>query len=422
MLDIRLIRENPEKVNELLKRRNPELSIHPVLEIDTQRRKVQTQADELRAKRKNLSQQIGQMKAKGEDTEAIQAEVREMGDEIKQCEEKEQQLDEQQRKLLLNIPNIPDETTPIGSSDADNVEVKRFLEPTRKSFPLKAHWDICVEKDLVDFERGVKLSQSRFSLYKGKGAQLERAIINFFLDLHTTKHGYTEFIPPVLVNSAAMTGTGQLPKFANDMYKCENEDLYLIPTAEVPITNIYQGEILNEEDLPKYMTAYTACFRREAGSAGKDTRGLIRQHQFNKVELVKLCTPETSKEEHEKLTRDAEEVLELLELPYRRVALSTGDIGFSANKCYDLEVWLPSYDSFKEISSCSNFGDFQARRANIRYRSKATGKPTLVHTLNGSGLAVGRTFAAILENFQNEDGSISIPKVLQKYTGWDRIE
>ena len=422
MLDIKLIRENPEKVNELLKRRNPELSIHPVLEIDTQRRKVQTQADELRAKRKNLSQQIGQMKAKGEDTEAIQAEVREMGDEIKQCEEKEQQLDEQQRKLLLNIPNVPDETTPIGSSDADNVEVKRFLEPTRKSFPLKAHWDICVEKDLVDFERGVKLSQSRFSLYKGKGAQLERAIINFFLDLHTTKHGYTEFIPPVLVNSAAMTGTGQLPKFANDMYKCENEDLYLIPTAEVPITNIYQGEILNEEDLPKYMTAYTACFRREAGSAGKDTRGLIRQHQFNKVELVKLCTPETSKEEHEKLTRDAEEVLELLELPYRRVALSTGDIGFSANKCYDLEVWLPSYDSFKEISSCSNFGDFQARRANIRYRSKATGKPTLVHTLNGSGLAVGRTFAAILENFQNEDGSISIPKVLQKYTGWDRIE
>ncbi len=422
MLDIKLIRENPEKVNELLKRRNPELSVHPVIEIDAQRRKIQTQADELRAKRKSLSQQIGQMKAKGEDTEAIQAEVREMGDEIKQCEEKEQQLDEKQKKLLLNIPNVPDETTPIGSSDADNVEVKRFLEPTRKSFPLKPHWDICIEKDLVDFERGVKLSQSRFSLYKGKGAQLERAIINFFLDLHTTKHGYTEFIPPVLVNSAAMTGTGQLPKFANDMYKCENEDLYLIPTAEVPITNIYQGEILNEEDLPKYMTAYTACFRREAGSAGKDTRGLIRQHQFNKVELVKLCTPETSKEEHEKLTRDAEEVLELLELPYRRVALSTGDIGFSANKCYDLEVWLPSYDSFKEISSCSNFGDFQARRANIRYRSKTTGKPALVHTINGSGLAVGRTFAAILENFQNEDGSISIPKVLQKYTGWDRIE
>ncbi|MBR6162884.1 serine--tRNA ligase [bacterium] len=422
MLDIRLIRENPEKVNELLKRRNPELSVDAVIEIDSQRRKVQTQADELRAKRKNLSQQIGQMKAKGENTDSIQAEVREMGDEIKACEEKEQQLDAEQKKLLLNIPNIPDETTPIGSSDADNVEVKRFLEPTRKSFPLKPHWDICVEKDLVDFERGVKLSQSRFSLYKGKGAQLERAIINFFLDLHTSKHGYTEFIPPVLVNSGAMTGTGQLPKFANDMYKCENEDLYLIPTAEVPITNIYQGEILNEEDLPKYMTAYTACFRREAGSAGKDTRGLIRQHQFNKVELVKLCTPETSKEEHEKLTRDAEEVLELLELPYRRVALSTGDIGFSANKCYDLEVWLPSYDSFKEISSCSNFGDFQARRANIRYRSKATGKPTLVHTLNGSGLAVGRTFAAILENFQNEDGSISIPKVLQKYTGWDRIE
>ncbi len=419
MLDIRLIRENPDKVNELLKRRNPELSIDSILEIDVQRRKVQAQADELRAKRKNMSQQIGIMKKNGENTDAVQEEVKKTGDEIKLLEEKEQELDLQQRNLLLATPNIPDETTPIGRSDAENVEIKRWGEPSHPSFEQKAHWDICTSKDIVDFERGVKLSQSRFSLYRGKGAQLERAIINFFLDTHTQEHGYEEILPPVMVNSAAMTGTGQLPKFAQDMYKCEDEDLYLIPTAEVPVTNIYQGEILNEEELPKYMTAYTPCFRREAGSAGKDTRGLIRQHQFNKVELVKLCTPETSVEEHEKLTRNAERILELLELPYRRVALSTGDIGFSARKCFDLEVWLPSYNTYKEISSCSNFGDFQARRANIRYRSKATGKPAFVHTLNGSGLAVGRTFAAILENFQNEDGSVTIPKVLRKYTGWD---
>lgn len=419
MLDIRMIRENPEKVNELLKRRNPELSIDGILEIDTKRRKVQAQADELRAKRKNMSQEIGMLKKQGQNTDEIQAQVKEMGDEIKALEEQEQQLDAEQKNLLLSTPNIPDETTPIGLSEDDNVEIKRWGEPRKVNFEQKAHWDICVDKDIVDFERGVKLSQSRFSLYRGKGAQLERAIINFFLDTHTSEHGYEEILPPVMVNAAAMTGTGQLPKFAQDMYKCVDEDLYLIPTAEVPVTNIYSNEILSEDDLPKYMTAYTPCFRREAGSAGKDTRGLIRQHQFNKVELVKLCTPETSVDEHEKLTRNAERVLELLELPYRRVALSTGDIGFSARKCYDLEVWLPSYNAYKEISSCSNFGDFQARRANIRYRSKETGKPAFVHTLNGSGLAVGRTFAAILENFQNEDGSVTIPKVLRKYTGWD---
>ena len=419
MLDIKIIRENPEKVNELLKRRNPDLSIDGILEIDAKRRKVQSQADELRAKRKKISQEIGMLKKEGKDTEAIQAEVKVMGDEIKSLEEQEQQLDVEQRNLLLSTPNTPDETTPIGLSEDDNVEIKRWGEVKKVDFEQKAHWDICADKDIVDFERGVKLAQSRFSLYKGKGAQLERAIINFFLDVHTSEHGYQEIMPPVMVNAAAMTGTGQLPKFAQDMYKCEDEDLYLIPTAEVPVTNIYANEILTEDELPKYMTAYTPCFRREAGSAGKDTRGLIRQHQFNKVELVKLCTPETSAEEHEKLTRNAEKILELLELPYRRVALSTGDIGFSAKKCFDLEVWLPSYNSYKEISSCSNFGDFQARRANIRYRSKETGKPAFVHTLNGSGLAVGRTFAAILENFQREDGSVVIPKVLRKYTGWD---
>lgn len=421
MLDIKIIRENPEKVNELLKRRNSALSIDEVLEIDAKRRKTQTQADELRAQRKTISQEIGNLKKQGQNTDEIQEKVKLMGDNIKALEEQEVLLDEQQKSLLLNLPNTPDESTPVGTSEADNVVIKTFSEPTKRNFELKAHWDLAVEKNLVDFERGVKLSQSRFSLYRGKGAQLERAIINFFLDTHTNTHGYEEILPPILVNSQAMTGTGQLPKFAQDMYKCEEEDLYLIPTAEVPVTNIYSNEILSEEDLPKYMTAYTPCFRREAGSAGKDTRGLIRQHQFNKVELVKLCTPESSSEEHEKLTLDAEKMLEMLELPYRRIALCSADIGFSAQKCYDLEVWLPSYNDYKEISSCSCFGDFQARRANIRYRSKETGKPAFVHTINGSGLAVGRTFAAIIENFQNEDGSISIPKVLQKYTGWDKI-
>ena len=421
MLDIKLIRENPEKINELLKRRNPDLSIDEVIAIDEERRKIQTKADELRAKRKSESQKIGLMKKNGENTDKIQEEVRVLGDEIKEFEEKQTELDAKQKDILLHIPNIPDETTPIGASDADNVEVYKWGEPRKFDFEFKAHWDLCEEKNLVDFERGVKLSQSRFTLYRGKGSRLERAIINFFLDYHTEQQGYEEILPPFMANSATMTGTGQLPKFAEDMYKCENEDLYLIPTAEVPVTNIYSGEILSEDALPKYMTAYTPCFRREAGSAGKDTRGLIRVHQFNKVELVKLCTPETSKDEHEKLTEDAEKMLQLLELPYRREALSTGDIGFSANKCWDLEVWMPSYNAYKEISSCSNYGDYQARRANIRYKEKATGKTRFVHTINGSGLAVGRTFAAIVENYQQADGTIIIPEVLRKYTGFDKI-
>ncbi len=421
MLDIKLIRENPEKINELLKRRNPELSIDAVLEVDEERRQIQTQADELRAKRKNDSQKIGMMKKNGENTDAIQEDVRKLGDEIKALEEKQVELDEKQRNLLLYTPNIPDETTPIGASDADNVEVSKWGEPTKFDFEFKAHWDLCEEKNLVDFERGVKISQSRFTLYRGKGAKLERAVINFFLDEHTENQGYEEILPPFMCNAATMTGTGQLPKFKEDMYKCVDEDLYLIPTAEVPVTNIYQNEILSEDDLPKYMTAYTPCFRREAGSAGKDTRGLIRVHQFNKVEMVKLCTPETSPMEHEKLTEDAEEMLKKLNLPFRRVALSTGDIGFSANKCWDLEVWMPSYNAYKEISSCSNFGDYQARRANIRYKEKSTGKTRFVHTINGSGLAVGRTVAAIIENFQQADGTIIVPEVLRKYTGFDKI-
>ena len=421
MLDIKLIRENPEKINELLKRRNPALSIDEVIKIDEERRKIQTQADELRARRKNESQKIGMMKKNGENTDEIQEDVRKLGDEIKALEEVQNQLDQKQRDVLLHIPNIPDESTPIGKSEDDNVVVSTWGEPTKFDFDFKAHWDICEEKGIVDFERGVRLSQSRFILYRGKGARLERAIINFFLDEHTQNEGYEEILPPFMANSATMTGTGQLPKFKEDMYKCVDEDLYLIPTAEVPVTNIYQNEILSEDDLPKYMTAYTPCFRREAGSAGKDTRGLIRVHQFNKVEMVKLCTPETSKDEHEKLTEDAEEMLKKLNLPFRRVALSTGDIGFSANKCWDLEVWMPSYNAYKEISSCSNFGDYQARRANIRYKEKATGKTRFVHTINGSGLAVGRTVAAIIENFQQADGTIIVPEVLRKYTGFDKI-
>ena len=420
MLDIKLIRENPEKINELLKRRNPELSIDKIIEIDAERRKIQAQADELRAKRKTESQKIGMMKKNGENTDAIQEEVRALGDEVKALEEKQVELDNAQRDMLLRTPNTPDESTPIGKSEDDNIPVKYWGEPTKFNFEAKAHWDICEEKNLVDFERGVKISQSRFTLYRGKGARLERAIIQFFLDLHTEEHGYEEILPPFMANAATMTGTGQLPKYAEDMYKCVDEDLYLIPTAEVPVTNIYSGEILSEDDLPKYMTAYTPCFRREAGSAGKDTRGLIRVHQFNKVEMVKLTTPESSPEEHEKLTRDAEICLEKLGLPYRRVALCSADIGFSANKCFDLEVWLPSYNAYKEISSCSNYGDFQARRSNTRYRTK-DGQIRFVHTINGSGLAVGRTFAAIVENFQQEDGTIIIQEVLRKYTGFDRI-
>ena len=420
MLDIKLIRENPEKINELLKRRNPELSIDEVIKIDEQRRKIQFELDNLRAKRKSESNKIGAMKKDGIDTTEIQAEIRQLGEEAKALEENLNELDVKQKDALLRIPNTPDPEIPIGADDSANVEIKRWGEPTKFDFDFKAHWDLCPELNMLDFERGVKLAHTRFTLYRNYGAKLERAIINFFLDTHTLTRGYEEILPPVMANTKTMTGTGQLPKFKEDMFKCVDEDLYLIPTAEVPVTNIYQDEILSEDDLPKYMTAYTPCFRREAGSAGKDTRGLIRQHQFNKVELVKLTKPEESAIEHEKLTQDAENVLELLKLPYRRVCLSTGDIGFSAKKCYDLEVWMPSYNSYKEISSCSNFGDYQARRANIRFRRK-DGSVEFVHTLNGSGLAFGRTLAAICENFQTKDGHIIIPEVLRKYTGFDII-
>lgn len=421
MLDIKLIRENPEKINSLLKRRNSALSVDEILDIDIQRREVQAKADGLRSERKKLSQEIGMLRKNAQDSSLPEEKVRGIGEEISQLETLESELNESQRQMLLNTPNIPDEETPIGADETHNPVIKTVGEPAKVGFKIKPHWEIGLDLGIIDFERGVKISQSRFTIYKGAGARLERAIINFFLDVHTRQHGYTEILPPFLVNGASMTGTGQLPKFKEDMYKCEEEDLYLIPTAEVPLTNIYMNEILQEDDLPLYMTAYTPCFRREAGSAGKDTRGLIRQHQFNKVELVKLCTPEASREEHEKLTADAEKILELLELPFRRIQLCTGDIGFSAAKCYDLEVWMPSSDSYREISSCSNFMDFQARRANLKYRSKTTGKTEFVHTINGSGLAVGRTFAAILENCQQEDGSVLIPKALRHYFGDEKI-
>ena len=371
--------------------------------------------------RKNDSQKIGLMKKNGEDTTSLQEAVKNLGDEIKKLEEDEVSLNDKITHLLLTTPNLPQEEVPIGEDETKNVVIDSWGEIRKFEFEPKPHWDIAVQNDIIDFERGVKLAQSRFTLYKNKGAKLERAIINFFLDIHTNEHGYTEILPPFLVNSQTMQGTGQLPKFQEDMYKCENEDLYLIPTAEVPLTNIYSNEIIDEDSLPYLMTAYTPCFRREAGSAGKDTRGLIRVHQFNKVEMVKITHPEKSEEEHQQMVKNAKKVLELLGLPYRTVELSTGDMGFSASKCYDIEVWMPSYNMYREISSCSNCSDFQARRANIKYRDKKTGKLNFVHTLNGSGVAVGRTVAAILENYQQEDGSVIVPEVLRKYTGFDKI-
>lgn len=420
MLDIKLIRENPDKVNELLKRRNPDLNINEIIKIDQERRKIQNQADNLRKERNDISNQIGQMRKNGIDTNEIQTKTRTLGDNIKELELEETRLVELQNKILLEIPNLPQEEVPIGTNETFNVQIELVGNLPKFDFEPKNHWDIATELDILDFERGVKISESRFVIYKGMGAKLERALMNFMLDINTSR-GYQEILPPFLVNAKTMTGTGQLPKFAEEMYKCAQDDLYLIPTAEVPLTNIYADEILKESELPIYMTAYTPCFRREAGSAGKDTRGLIRVHQFNKVELVKICTPETSKEEHKKLTEDAKNILQLLELPYRTIELCTGDIGFGASKCYDLEVWMPGSGVYREISSCSNFTDFQARRANLKYRPNDTDKPQYVHTINGSSLAIGRTTAAIIENYQQVDGSIRIPKVLLPYLNNERV-
>jgi len=417
MLDPRLVRANPEMVEKALSARGIQGGLDQFLKLDKERRACQVRADELKNFRNQASVEVGRLKKEGKDTNELQARIREVGQEIKGLDDRMREIDEQLTEILLNIPNLPHESVPLGAGDADNVEVRRWGEPRKFDFEPQAHWDIGVALDILDFERAAKLSGARFTVYKGLGARLERALISFMLDLHVDKHGYREVFPPFMVTADCMVGTGQLPKFAEDMFKVEGRELYMVPTAEVPLTNLYREEILAAEQLPMYLTAYTACFRAEAGSHGRDTRGIIRQHQFNKVELVKITSPETSYEELEKLTRDAEEVLQLLGLPYRVMLLCTGDMGFSSAKTYDLEVWLPSYGEYKEISSCSNCGDFQARRANIRYRPEPNARPQFVHTLNGSGVAVGRTVAAILENYQQADGSVMVPEILRPYMG-----
>lgn len=423
MLDIKLIRENPDRVKQAMKNRNGDYDeiIDRVLACDEKRRELNSKADTLKAKQNQASKQIPQIKKQGGDVSAILAEMNEIKAEIKGMDAEIAQVEAEQKELILSIPNIPNETVPIGKSDADNVEIRRWGEPKQFDFEPKAHWDIGKDLGILDPETAGKVTGARFHFYKGLGARLERSIYNFFLNTHT-EHGYTEVFPPYMVNRASMTGTGQLPKFEEDAFKVSNMDYFLIPTAEVPVTNMYRGDILDKADLPISYCAYSACFRAEAGSAGRDTRGLIRQHQFNKVELVKFADPETSYEELEKLTADAERVLQLLGLPYRVVALSTGDLGFSSAKTYDIEVWLPSYGRYVEISSCSNFEDFQARRASIRFRGDKGEKTKLVHTLNGSGVAIGRTTAAILENYQNADGSVTIPEALIPYMGTDIIK
>ncbi len=422
MLDIELIRKKPNFVKERLATRDkslPEL-VDEVLELDKKRRSILVELENLRAERNKKSKEIGFLRREGKDTSDLERQVKEFKERIEALEEEFRRVQENLRKVMLRIPNLPHESVPVGEDEEDNVEVRRWGELKEFNFEPKPHWEIGESLGILDFERGARLAGSRFTVVKGWGARLERALINFMLDLHISK-GYKEILPPHLVRPEILEGTGQLPKFEEDLYRCERDDLYLIPTAEVPLTNLFRGEILKEEDLPIYLTAYTPCYRREAGSHGKDIRGIIRQHQFNKVELVKIVHPETSYEELEKLTLDAEEVLRLLGLPYRVVELCTGDLGFSAAKTYDIEVWFPSQGRYREISSCSNCEDFQARRMNTRFKD-SSGKNRFVHTLNGSGLAVGRTLAAILENYQREDGKVEVPEVLRDYVKADLIE
>ncbi len=415
MLDIRLIREQPDLVEKALKDRGYDFPLDKLIELDKKRRSYLVEVEELKAKRNRETEAVAKAKKEGKDTTEIQKQLRKLSERIKEIDAEIKKIEAEIHDLMLRIPNIPHESVPVGPDETHNVEIRRWGEVPKFDFEVKPHWDIGVELGILDFERGVKLAESRFTLLKGLGARLERALINFMLDLHTKEHGYTEMWPPYLVNTGIMTGTGQLPKFAEDLYKCKDDDLWLIPTAEVPLTNTFAGEILSEDDLPIYLTAYTPCFRREAGSHGKDVRGMIRQHQFDKVELVKIVTPETSYEELEKLTNNAEKVLQKLNLPYRVILLCTGDMGFASAKTYDIEVWIPSQNRYREISSCSNCVDFQARRMNTRYRPKSGKRPRFVHTLNGSGLAVGRTLIAILENYQQEDGSVLIPEALVPY-------
>lgn len=422
MLDIKRIRNNPEEVKNGLRKRQGDFPIDEVLEIDKKRRSVLTEMEQLKAKQNSVSKEIPKLKKEGKDVKKVLEEMKELSKRIKELDTEVKELDNKLKDQLLSIPNVPHESVVEGKTDEDNVELRKWGEPTKFDFQPKAHWDLGVDLDILDFERASKLAGARFSLFKGVGSLLERALINFMIDLHVLEHGYTEMSTPFMVNRASMIGTGQLPKFENDMFHLPSKDYFLVPTAEVPLTNFYRNEILDEDMLPIYFTAYTPCFRQEAGSAGRDTRGLIRNHQFDKVEMVKFSTPENSYNELESLTNNAEMVLKKLGLPYRVVMLCSGDLGFSSAKTYDLEVWMPSYGRYVEISSCSNFEDYQARRANIRYRRKDNNKLEYVHTLNGSGLAVGRTFAAILENYQQEDGSVVIPEALRPYVrGLERI-
>lgn len=422
MLDIKVIKNDPERVKAAMRSRNADLDavIDELLDIDVKRRDIMGKTEAMKAEQNAASKQIPALKKAGENTDALMQRMKNLSDMIKEMGAELSELEAKQQDLLLRIPNIPHESVPVGKDDTDNVQIRRWGEPTEFDFEPKAHWDLGAELGILDPETAAKVTGARFHFYKDLGARLERAVINFYLDTHTTR-GYTEVFPPFMVNRASMTGTGQLPKFEEDAFHLSNEDYFLIPTAEVPVTNMHRNEIMDGKTLPVKYCAYSACFRAEAGSAGRDTRGLIRQHQFNKVELVKFADPANSYEELEKLINDAEFVLKELGLPHRVVCLSTGDLGFSSAKTYDIEVWMPSYGRYLEISSCSNFEDFQARRASIRFKADVKEKAQLVHTLNGSGVAIGRTVAAILENYQNADGSVTIPEKLVKYMGCEKI-
>lgn len=421
MYDLNFFRSNLERIRERLATRGFKLDVDAFQTLDTQRRQCVTESEQLKAERNQATAEIGKLRKQGTDTSERQQQVRAIGDRIRELDERAGNLDSEFRDLLARIPNLPHESVPVGNDERDNQEIRRWGTPPRFSFEPKAHWDLGPELGILDLERAAKVAGARFAVYWGLGARLERALINFMLDVHTKEHGYQEVLPPFMVNSASLYGTGQLPKFAEDLFRCEGQDLWLAPTAEVPVTNLYRDETLNADMLPIALCAYTPCFRSEAGSYGRDVRGIIRVHQFQKVELVKFTRPEQSYEEHEKLTRDAETILERLDLPYRRVVLCTGDTGFSSAKTYDIEVWLPGLNAYKEISSCSNFEAFQARRAQIRSKS-GNMKAEFIHTLNGSGLAVGRTWVAIVENFQQADGSVVIPAALQPYLGAERIQ
>jgi seryl-tRNA synthetase len=417
MLDVKFLREDLTRVKVRMATRGTEIDWDEFVYLDQQRRDTLARIEKLKERKNRLSGEIGKVKKSGGDATVLMREVEEVSETIRKGEEPLAEIEARFEKFMLTVPNLPEPSVPVGRSAAENKEVRRWGDLPQFDFPAKNHWDIGEELGILDFTRAAKIAGARFALYKDAGARLERALINFMLDLHTQKHGYREVLPPFLVNRDAMTGTGQLPKFEEDLFHVSEPDFFLIPTAEVPVTNIHREEMLEREQLPILYVAYTPCFRREAGSYGQDVRGLIRQHQFNKVELVKFTEPEHSYEELEKLVADAETVLQQLRLPYRVVELCTGDLGFAAAKTYDLEVWLPGQSAFREISSCSNFEDFQARRAQIRYRKEAKGKPIFVHTLNGSGLAVGRTLLAVLENYQQKDGSVVIPEVLRPYMG-----